>query len=57
MAERKDAEILAETENFLLWRSQEDDVGYMYHLELGGITLHLMPEEWDEFVVLVRNVP
>ncbi|MGW8319737.1 MAG: hypothetical protein ACWGPS_10860 [Candidatus Promineifilaceae bacterium] len=57
MAERKDAEILAETENFLLWRSQEDDIGYMYHLELGGITLHLMPEEWDEFVVLVRNVP
>jgi hypothetical protein len=48
---------LAETDNFLVWRSQEGDVGYMYHLELGGITLHLMPEEWDEIVVLVRNVP
>jgi len=49
-----DSEILAETENLIAWRSR-DDSGFMYHLELGTLSLHLMPEEWDEFVVLVTS--
>jgi hypothetical protein len=57
MPDQNEAEIVAETENFVVWRSQEEDLGYMYHLELGGVTLHLMPEEWDELVVLIRNAP
>ena len=49
-------EVLAETEEsgFAVWRSMEED-GYMYHIELGGITLHLSPEEWDEFATLIHN--
>jgi hypothetical protein len=47
-------DMLAETETFAVWRNEEED-GYMYHLELGGITLHLTPEEWEELVILVRQ--
>jgi hypothetical protein len=49
-------EVLAETEDygFAVWRSMEED-GYMYHIELGGVTMHMTPEEWEEFVVLIRN--
>ena len=49
-----ESEILAETENLIAWRSL-DESGPVYHLELGTLSLHLMPEEWDEFVVLVRS--
>jgi hypothetical protein len=27
----------------------------MYHIELGGVTLHLTSEEWEELVILVRQ--
>jgi hypothetical protein len=47
-------ELLSETENLFLWRSTED-TGFVYHLELGSITLHLLPEEWDELIVLVSD--
>lgn len=50
----QDNDILAETDNLIVWRSR-DQSGYVYHLEMGTITLHLMPEEWDEFVLLVMN--
>jgi hypothetical protein len=46
---------LAETENMFVWRSEEEQVGYMYHVEMGGVTLHLLPEEWDEFLTLIRS--
>lgn len=48
-------DILAETENMIVWRSEEEQVGYIYHVEMGGISLHLLPEEWDEFIVLIRS--
>lgn len=47
-------EILAETENLIVWRSKED-VGYVYHVELGSMSLHLLPDEWDELVVLIES--
>lgn len=46
-------EIIAETENLIAWRSKEE-IGYVYHIELGAFTLHLMPEEWDELALLVQ---
>lgn len=49
-----DLEMVAETDNFAVWRSEEGD-GYLYHVELGGITLHLTSEEWEELIVLVRS--
>jgi len=49
-----DADIIAETENFAVWRSQEGD-GFVYHVEMGGITLHLAADEWEEFIVLIKS--
>ncbi len=49
-----DLDVLAETETFAIWRSQEDD-GVLYHVELGGVTLHLTSEEWEELVVLIKS--
>ena len=46
------SELLSETENLLIWRSKEDQ-GYLYHLELGHLSLHFMSEEWEEFLELI----
>ncbi len=57
MAKKEQAvelDIIAESESFAIWRSEEED-GYVYHIELGGITLHLSSEEWEEFVILVQS--
>lgn len=48
--------IVSETENFAVWRSQEED-GFLFHVELGSITLHLAADEWEEFVVLIKGAP
>ena len=48
-------EILSETDNFAVWRSPDDE-GYLYHIELGSLTLHLAAEEWEELTVLVKGV-
>lgn len=45
---------VSETENFSIFRTRDED-GVIYHIEMGGITLHLMPEEWEEFVLLVKG--
>lgn len=46
-------EILAETENYAAWLSEEPDGETAYHLELGAITLHFFQEEWDELLALI----
>jgi hypothetical protein len=53
MEDQNNTDILAETENMVVWRSKEVEVGFMYHLELGGISLHLLPDEWDEILSLI----
>ena len=50
-----DLDILSETENFAIWRSPDDD-GFLYHVELGSITLHLAADEFEELLVLIRGV-
>lgn len=47
-------QLLAETDNYAVYRTEEED-DTIYHLELGGVTLHFLSEEWDEFVSLVRS--
>ncbi|MFQ3534800.1 MAG: hypothetical protein SNJ58_02895 [Aggregatilineales bacterium] len=51
-------EVLAETENYSIWLSQEPDGEIQYHLELGAgnVTVHFFQEEWDEFISLMRNI-
>ncbi len=48
-------DIISETENFGVWRSDDAEEGVIYHIELGGITLHMTAEEWDEFVVVIKG--
>ena len=52
--ENIDMEQLSETENFTIFRTRDED-GVIYHVEMGGITLHLVPEEWEEFVILIKG--
>lgn len=54
MIDEQSNEILAETENLLLWRSDETE-GHLFHLELGHLSLHLSSEEWDELVSLILS--
>ncbi len=53
--EEFDLDILSETENFAVWRSPDDD-GFLYHVELGSITLHLAAEEFEELIVLMKGI-
>lgn len=48
-------DIITQTDNFGVWRSDDEDEGLIFHIELGGITLHLNSEEWDEFVLLIKS--
>lgn len=43
-------EILAESENFAVLRTQDLDDEVVYNVEMGSVTLHLFQEEWDELV-------
>ena len=52
--ENFEVDIVTETENFAVWRSPEDD-GFIYHVELGSITLHLASDEWEELLELLGN--
>ncbi|MCL4266765.1 MAG: hypothetical protein KJ069_26535 [Anaerolineae bacterium] len=45
-------DIISETENFAVWRSPDED-GFLYHIELGSITLHLAADEYEELILLL----
>jgi len=49
-------EIIAETEDYFVWRSKEEGE-FVYHLELGGVSLHMTSEEWEELLELMKGVP
>ncbi len=49
--------ILAETQNYLVWTAQEPDGETTFNIELGNVTLHFFKEEWDEFLSLIRSLP
>ena len=48
-------DIIAQTDNFGVWRSDDTEEGLLFHIELGGITLHLTSEEWNEMVLLIKS--
>ncbi len=48
-----DANLLAETENYMVWTSEVEGE-LLYHLELGGATLHLLSDEWSELLTLIQ---
>jgi hypothetical protein len=45
---------IAESENYVVWLSQEPDGEIVYHIELGAVTLHFFQEEWEELVALIQ---
>ena len=49
-------DVLAESENFSLWRAEEPDGEMTYHLELGTVTVHFFHEEWEEFLELMGDL-
>lgn len=49
-------EVIAETEHYQVWVSEEPDGEVVYHVELGLVTIHLFAEEFEEFVQLIRRV-
>lgn len=51
-----DDRIIAETESYFVWQSDEEGE-LVFHLELGGVSLHMTSEEWDELVELMKAVP
>ena len=52
--ENMEVDMVAETENFAVWRSPDEE-GFIYHVELGSITLHLASDEWEEFLELMSD--
>jgi hypothetical protein len=47
---------LGETENYVVWVSNEpENDEELYHIELSNVTLHLFPEEWEEFTALIMQ--
>lgn len=51
-----ETETLAETENYMAWRSVEPDSEVTFHLELGRVTLHFFEDEWQEFMALAHGL-
>ncbi|MCE5207708.1 MAG: hypothetical protein LLG42_05280 [Chloroflexi bacterium] len=49
-------ETLAEVEDLIAWKSEEPDGEVVYHLELNLVTLHFFQEEWDNFLLLVKQL-
>ena len=47
---------IAETENFVIWSAEEPDGETTFHLELNSVTYHMLREEWEEFLELVREM-
>jgi len=55
MDENFEPDVIAETENFAIWRSEEEE-GYIYHVDLGGVSLHIQSEEWEEVLTLFKSI-
>ncbi len=43
-------DIVAQTDNFIVWKADEPDGETTYHLEVNNITVHFFLEEWEEFL-------
>ncbi len=47
-------DMIAETENYAIWRSQEPDGETVHHVEINNVTVHFFNEEWQEFLQLIE---
>ncbi len=54
MAQEPKIQMLAETEHFVIWVSEDPESGEtIHHLEIANVTLHFFEEEWEEFITLM----
>lgn len=56
MAENATMTTLAETDNYVAWQVTEPDGEITINLELGSVTYHFFPEEWEELLALFDEV-
>ena len=49
-------QVLAETEEFGIWRILDPDEGMTYHIEFGNVTIHLFEDEWEQFRELLEQL-
>ena len=49
--------VIAETQNYLIWTADEPDGEKTFNVELGSVTVHFFQEEWDEFLRLIQALP
>ncbi|MGD1995613.1 MAG: hypothetical protein PVH62_02460 [Anaerolineae bacterium] len=54
--EERTIEVLAETEDFSVWRIEEPEGELTYHLEFGSLTVHFFEEEWKQFLELMGQL-
>lgn len=45
---------VVETDQYIVWKSDEPDGEVVYHIEVNNVTLHFFKEEWEEFLELMR---
>jgi hypothetical protein len=50
------AETLAETDNYQIWRVEEPDGETTINLQLNNVTVHFFKEEWEEFLALIGQL-
>lgn len=50
-------EPLAETENYMVYITHDEEGETVYHVEVFNITLHFYEEEWKEFASLIQAIP
>ncbi|NMC45225.1 MAG: hypothetical protein GYA52_00185 [Chloroflexi bacterium] len=55
-SEKTNVITIAETDNYMAWKSEEPDGEDIYHLELNNVTLHFFIEEWQEFLDLMQDL-
>ncbi|HOC21721.1 MAG: hypothetical protein GYA30_10530 [Chloroflexi bacterium] len=48
-------EVLAETDEYAVLMTRDEDGEVIYHVELGNATLHFFGDEWNEFMDLMRQ--
>lgn len=49
-------DVIAETDNYLAWKAEEPDGETTYHLELNNVTMHFFQEEWEELLLLAKEL-
>lgn len=52
----EESNVIAETENFIIWLDDRDEEEQQYHVELGGVTLHFYSDEFEELLTLFKSV-